>query len=214
MSTRSMMIAGAGCALLLGLAACNRSQASAGRHDQSASGPAASADTYAAADRDGDRRGAGYRTSSYSRDETRDAAPLFHGEPMWSENRNHTAEENAEYQFRRSGADLGVKTLDAFLTKAHAFGDHPPAGTLQLERSNGDKLLYDPKANLFAVITRDGAPRTIFKPRDGMAYWNEQKSREMARSEGDGDRGGRSSRRYDREGDRPTSSDDRADRGQ
>jgi pyocin large subunit-like protein len=213
MSARTMMIAGAGCALLLGLTACNRNQASAGRHDQSAaSGAAGSADTYASADRSSDRRGSGgYRSSSYSRDEQRDAAPLFHGEPMWSENRNHTAQENAEYQFHRSGPDLGVKTLDAFLTKVHAFGDHPPAGTLHIERSNGDKLLYDPKANMFAVFTRDGAPRTIFKPRDGMEYWNEQKSREVANSEG----GGRSGRRYGGQySDRPTSSDDRADRGQ
>ena len=136
---------------------------------------------------------------------------MFHGEPMWSENRNHTAQENAEYQFRRSGADLGAKTLDAFLTKAHAFGDHPPAGTLHIERSNGDKLLYDPKANLFAVITRDGAPRTIFKPRDGVEYWNEQKSREVAGGQGGG---GGSSRRYGGQdgGGRPASSDDRADR--
>ena len=209
------MIAGAGCVLLLGVSACNRSQASAGRHDQTAaSSGSGSGDTYAAADRSNDRRGAGgYRSSSYGRDEQRDATPLFHGEPMWSENRNHTAQENAEYQFHRSGPDLGVKTLDAFLTKVHGFGDHPPAGTLHIERSNGDKLLYDPKANLFAVFTRDGAPRTIFKPRDGMEYWNEQKSREVAGGESGG---GRSSRRYGGQygGDRPSYSDDRANRGQ
>ncbi len=142
---------------------------------------------------------------------------MFHGEPMWSENRSHTAKENAEYQFQRSGPDLGAKTLDDFLTKAHSFGDHPPAGTLHIERSNGDKLLYDPAANLFAVVTRDGAPRTIFKPRDGMAYWTAQKTRELTRSDSS-DSGGRSSassRRYggQESGDRATYREDRADRG-
>ena len=59
----------------------------------------------------------------------------------------------------------------------HRFGDHPPAGTLKIARPNGDRLLYDPRANLFAVFTREGAPRTVFKPNDGMAYWTEQKQR-------------------------------------
>ncbi len=38
-------------------------------------------------------------------------------------------------------------------------------------------LYYDPKANIFAVADREGAPRTMFKPRDGMAYWQQQKQR-------------------------------------
>ena len=103
--------------------------------------------------------------------------PSFHGEPMWSENRSHSAQENAEYHFQRAGPDLGSKTLDDFLTKVHRFGDHPPTGTLKLTRPNGDRLLYDPKANLFAVFNAQGAPRTVFKPNDGMAYWTQQKQR-------------------------------------
>ena len=45
-------------------------------------------------------------------------------------------------------------------------------------RANGDTLIYDPKANVFAVRSKAGAPRTMFKPDDGMAYWQEQKARE------------------------------------
>ena len=93
---------------------------------------------------------------SYGGGEDRPPAPMFHGEPMWSENRAHSAKENAEYHFERAGSDLGSKTLDDFLTKVHRFGDHPPAGTLKLVRANGDRLQYDPKANLFAVFTREG----------------------------------------------------------
>ena len=29
----------------------------------------------------------------------------------------------------------------------------------------------------FAVIARDGTPRTMFKPDDGAAYWAEQKAK-------------------------------------
>ena len=48
--------------------------------------------------------------------------------------------------------------------------------------ANGDDLLYDVKTNTFAVVTKAGAPRTMFKPRDGATYWRQQLSREQARS--------------------------------
>ena len=150
-------------AATLALAGCSR-----GNRQATASAPGLSDQAYAR-----DRGSSG----GYSERADRGPTPMFHGEPMWSENRAHSAKENAEYHFERAGADLGSKTLDDFLTKVHRFGDHPPAGTLKLTRSNGDRLLYDPKANLFAVFNREGAPRTVFKPNDGMAYWTEQKAR-------------------------------------
>jgi len=101
--------------------------------------------------------------------------PLFHGKPMWASNKNHTAQENADYHFKRDGDAVGATSEDDFLTKVHAFVDNPPKGVETLSRSNGDKLMDDPKANLFAVVDKDGAPRTLFKPRDGASYWAQQK---------------------------------------
>ena len=49
---------------------------------------------------------------------------------------------------------------------------------LTLTRSNGDRLIYDPKGNIFAVADKNGAPRTLFKPKDGQAYWDKQKEAE------------------------------------
>ncbi len=132
----------------------------------------------------------------YDRDEApaRPPVPSFHGEPMWSDSRKYSAEENATYHFQRAGADLGAKTLDEFLTKVHHFVDHPPKDVEVITRNNGDRLLYDPKDNLFAVARADGAPRTIFKPTTGAAYWDEQKTKETARASGKGE-----SRSYRRE---------------
>jgi pyocin large subunit-like protein len=59
--------------------------------------------------------------------------------------------------------------------------DKPPRDAEVIDRSNGDKLIYDPKANVFAVVARNGAPRTMFKPRDGATYWAQQKDREAKR---------------------------------
>jgi hypothetical protein len=118
-----------------------------------------------------------YTTSGSASRSSREAAdaPLFHGKPMWAANKNHTAQENADYHFKRDGDAVGATSEDDFLTKVHAFVDHPPEGVETLTRSNGDKLMYDAKANLFAVVDKDGAPRTLFKPRDGASYWRQQK---------------------------------------
>jgi len=101
--------------------------------------------------------------------------PLFHGKPLWAANKKHTAQENADYHYKRDGEAVGATSEEDFLAKVHAFVDSPPRGVQTLTRSNGDRLMYDPKANLFAVVDKDGAPRTLFKPRDGTAYWAQQK---------------------------------------
>ena len=100
------------------------------------------------------------------------------GKPMWSASRRFTAEQNADRNFRRNGADFGASSVEAYITKAHAFVTRPPKGAQTLTRSNGDTLIYDPGNNVFAVATREGAPRTMFKPDDGAAYWARVKARE------------------------------------
>jgi len=118
-----------------------------------------------------------------SGDEDRRDDPVaqVNGKPMWSASRRYSADENAQRAFARNGQAFGADNLDEFVEKAHAFVHSPPRGTLTLTRANGDVLLYDPKGNVFAVKSRAGAPRTMFKPDDGMAYWEEQKAREARR---------------------------------
>ena len=105
-------------------------------------------------------------------------APRVDGRPMWSSNAKYSTQENAAYHFERDGAEFGAAPVDAFVRTAHAVVNEPPEGALTLTRANGDRLVYDPAANIFAVATRDGAPRTMFKPDDGLAYWERQKDRE------------------------------------
>ena len=117
----------------------------------------------------------------------RDApAPLAtDGKPIWAANRKHTAQENADYQFGKNGKDFGAANEAEYVAKVHAFVDAPPTGIQKVERSNGDALLYDAKTNTFAVVSKTGAPRTMFKPRDGASYWQQQVAREQSRSNGD-----------------------------
>ena len=102
------------------------------------------------------------------------------GRPVWAPNSRLTADEAAQANFERNGAEFGVTSVSAWVTQVHDFIDSPPRGTQRLSRANGDVLLYDAKANVFAVATRDGAPRTMFKPREGAAYWDQQKATQAA----------------------------------
>jgi pyocin large subunit-like protein len=107
------------------------------------------------------------------------------GKPIWAANRKHTAQENADYQFGKNGKDFGAMSEADYGAKVHAFVDTPPTGVQKVERSNGDALLYDAKSNTFAVVVKTGAPRTMFKPRDGAAYWRQQVAREQSQSNDD-----------------------------
>ncbi|HEX4181565.1 MAG TPA: hypothetical protein VHY32_12310 [Caulobacteraceae bacterium] len=185
-----------GTAGLLALAACDGGSARPAREHSASLGSAGaprSGSTYSSSD---GRVEQGSADTSYRDDPRREPVKLVHGKPMWAANRRHSADENAEYQFNRDGADFGAKSVDDFVAKVHAFVDHPPADAATLVRSNGDKLIYDAKGNVFAVVTKDGAPRTMFKPRDGAAYWDEQKERAAEQAKDGGSDGGGYHRRY------------------
>jgi pyocin large subunit-like protein len=107
-----------------------------------------------------------------------EAAAAAGGEarPVLTANRRETVDAKITRLFERNGADFDAATPQDYLAKIQAFTARPPAGTDRAERPNGDVLLYQASTNTFAVVSRDGVPKTMFKPRDGAAYWAEQKA--------------------------------------
>ena len=101
--------------------------------------------------------------------------------PLWSQNRKYSADENAHYHFQKHGPEFSAKSYPDYMAMVHGFIHAPPSGTQTLKRTNGDTLFYDPKGNVFAVMTRAGAPRTMFRPDNGAAYWRQQKIIESQR---------------------------------
>ena len=97
--------------------------------------------------------------------------------PPVTTNRRETVDAKVERLFQRNGAAFGARSPADYLAKIRAFIDHPPRGVETVRRPNGDLLYYDAATNTFAVATRDGTPRTMFKPDDGAGYWAEQKAR-------------------------------------
>lgn len=171
-----------GSALVLALAACDGGSAVAPTRSQASLGSAAGP-----ASRDASRGAGGYGGGAYDNgggqpDHRKDPVTLVRGKPMWAANRLHSAEDNAQYHFERDGPDFGARSVDDYVAKVHAFVDAPPASVQTISRPNGDRLLYDAQRNVFAVVSKDGAPRTMFKPRDGADYWAQQTEREAQRA--------------------------------
>lgn len=78
----------------------------------------------------------------------------------------HWAKHGHEFPEYGSEAEYGRGAL--------YFFEHPPPGTLRKTRGNGDCLFYNPRTNTFGVTTADGTPKTMFRPDNGMDYWNRQ----------------------------------------
>lgn len=97
--------------------------------------------------------------------------------PVLTAGRSETVDAKIARLYERNGADFGARSAEDYLTKVTAFTTKTPAGTETVKRPNGDTLLYQAATNTFAVVDRDGVPRTMFKPTMGEAYWTEQKER-------------------------------------
>lgn len=97
--------------------------------------------------------------------------------PVLTASRSETVDAKIARLYQRNGADFGAKSAEDYLAKVTDFTTKTPAGTETIKRPNGDTLLYQAATNTFAVVDRDGVPRTMFKPTTGAAYWAEQKAR-------------------------------------
>ena len=113
--------------------------------------------------------------SAAAPDREMEAAP--EAKPPVTANRRETADAKVQRLYERNGASFGAKSADDYLAKVRAFTETTPRGTETVKRPNGDTLYYQAATNTFAVVDRNGVPRTMFKPDDGPAYWAQQKER-------------------------------------
>jgi pyocin large subunit-like protein len=96
--------------------------------------------------------------------------------PVWSPGPEDDPQENADRHWQKHGAEFHDLHSEAeYVDAAHRFVNHPPPGALTKQDSHGDTLIYDPSTNTFAVRAPDGAPRTMFRPDRGLAYWERQR---------------------------------------
>ena len=96
--------------------------------------------------------------------------------PVLTANRRETVDAKITRLYDRNGADFDARSAEDYLAKVTAFTTKPPRDAETVKRPNGDTLIYQASTNTFAVVARNGSPRTMFKPTTGADYWAEQKA--------------------------------------
>jgi uncharacterized protein RhaS with RHS repeats len=97
------------------------------------------------------------------------------GTPLWSSTKGKSSVENAFGHWKKHRSEFPeLQNAKQYAEKAKDFLNNPPKGTFTKNRPNGDVLRYDPKTNTFGVKGADGSPKTMFRPNDGIDYWNKQ----------------------------------------
>ncbi|WP_208605113.1 S-type pyocin domain-containing protein, partial [Xenorhabdus eapokensis] len=98
-----------------------------------------------------------------------------YGVLIWTKGKVGSRIKNAINHWLKHGNEFpNLKNSDEYIDATHDFIKNPPKGTLSKENDKGDKLFYDPDSNTFAVQSKSGAPRTMFKPKAKMKYWSNQ----------------------------------------
>ncbi|MCV4116006.1 DUF637 domain-containing protein, partial [Pseudomonas aeruginosa] len=94
---------------------------------------------------------------------------------LWTSTKSKSSIENAFGHWQKHKGEFPeFKNAKQYVEGTQNFLSSPPPGTLTKTRPNGDTLLFDPKTNTFGVKDANGAPRTMFRPQDGINYWNRQ----------------------------------------
>jgi hypothetical protein len=99
--------------------------------------------------------------------------PAAQQKPVWSATKKLTAEQNAAIHAEKHAAEFPELDEGEYVGAAQDFVSNPPADCLTKARGD-DTLIYQPSTNTFGVRAPDGSPRTMFRPDDGINYWNKQ----------------------------------------
>jgi RHS repeat-associated protein len=93
---------------------------------------------------------------------------------LWSATKSKSAVENALGHWNKHSAEFPELTNSKqYVEAARSLATKPPTDALVKARG-ADTLIYDRATNTFLVKSADGAPRTMFRPTDGINYWNKQ----------------------------------------
>ena len=96
----------------------------------------------------------------------------FPNAKLWSLGSVGNAAKNALGHWQKHRSDFPQLTNAVqYMRFAKTFLHSPPAGTFTKIRANGDILRYNQQTNIYGVMTSNGTPKTLFKPKEGTKYW-------------------------------------------
>jgi hypothetical protein len=103
---------------------------------------------------------------------------------IWSPDRKSglTGTESAYRHYKDHGREVGAINAVHYVRMARMFAKNPPSSALvKTRKSNGDKIIFDPSTDRFAVIKSNGQLRTFFVPdptkhghKSNLDYFNAQ----------------------------------------
>jgi hypothetical protein len=80
--------------------------------------------------------------------------------------------------FEKHGGEFHAATPEEYLRLAQTLRDHRKrGGVLEFVRNDAVTCKFDRSTGAFVAYNSDGTIRTFFKPRDGEAYFERQKTR-------------------------------------
>ncbi|WP_159445361.1 RHS repeat-associated core domain-containing protein [Rhizobacter sp. OV335] len=94
--------------------------------------------------------------------------------PVWSSTKKLSSVENALGHWNKHKSEFPeLNNSKQYVEAARSLAAKPPATALTKGRG-AETLIYDRATNTFLVKGTDGAPKTMFRPTDGINYWNKQ----------------------------------------
>lgn len=93
---------------------------------------------------------------------------------FWSSAKNKSATENALGHWNKHKGEFPeLASFEDYAAAARSLAEKQPAGAW-VKKRGADTLIYDSATNTFLVKNAQGMPRTMFRPKDGVNYWNMQ----------------------------------------
>jgi len=95
---------------------------------------------------------------------------------LWSGTQKLNPVQNAYGHWVKHGAEFPeFQNSLQYVQGTRTFLHSSPTGTLVKVRTNGEVLKYHSASNTFGVMNASGIPKTMFRPTNGIIYWNSVK---------------------------------------
>ena len=133
-------------------------------------------------------RGAAWEAEIASKRAAADTVGIAPNRPIWSASTERTPAQNALYHWEKHGRVDFPELQKPTQYVEYARNFRARTDVLTKIRGNGDRVLYDSRKEIFGVFTREGVPRTLYKPdplvhgmNSNQAYFDIQDRRQVFR---------------------------------
>jgi pyocin large subunit-like protein len=90
---------------------------------------------------------------------------------IWTSTKKRTSVQNAFKHWKDHGNEFPeILNSKQYVEQSHNFFVSRDRLLTKI-RPNGEIIVYDAQSNVFGAFTNEGIPKTMFKPSNGILYW-------------------------------------------